>query len=137
MTMRPRFKGALLLTLAFVLGTLVGGLGLAAFQSRSPRPVPGSDPIGPGMMLRRLDLELDLTPEQRTQIESILRETGREFAAMREGLDPRLREVRTRTLGRIREVLTPPQQDKFDALLALRERLRPRRPDIPGPPRSP
>jgi Spy/CpxP family protein refolding chaperone len=115
--MRPRVKGALLLLLAFLLGTAAGALGFGLFQARmgwwrSPRdPAPFQQ-----LLLKRLTRELDLRPEQRQQVETVLRETGQEFARLREEVDPRVREIRVRSREKIRAILTPEQQAKFEAL---------------------
>lgn len=112
--MRPRVKGAALLTLAFVLGALVGALGFGAVQARWGWRAPGWEARG-ARLLRQLDRELTLTPAQREQVETILRETRQEFGRLREEVGPRFREIRERSRARIREVLDPAQREKFDA----------------------
>jgi len=51
-------------------------------------------------------------------VEAILRESGAEFARLREDIRPRFREIRTRTRERIRAVLDVEQQQKFERLTA-------------------
>ena len=133
--MRPRLKGALLLTVAFVLGLVAGGFGAGVLQSRWGWHAPWGGPRFQQRMLHRLDRELGLTAAQREQIDAIIRETRQEVARLREELGPRFRDVRLRTRARIREVLDPAQRDKFDALAARWEQWGPRGGGgPPGPP---
>jgi Spy/CpxP family protein refolding chaperone len=126
--MRPRVEGALLLLLAFLLGAAAGGLGMGLYQSwtgwwHQPRDPERSRQF----VLQRLTRELDLRPEQQQQVEVILRETGQEFARLREDIGPRVREIRGRSRERIRAILNPEQQAKFEALAQAWERRDERR----------
>lgn len=115
--MTTRVKGALLLLLAFLLGAAAGALGLGLYQVRTGRWGPPREAARfQQVMLKRLAEELDLRPEQRQQVEGILRETGQEFARLREDIGPRVREIRGRSREKIRGILNPNQQKKFEAL---------------------
>ena len=126
--MRPRLKGALLLLLAFVLGAAAGATGFGLYLVRTgwwggpPRPERFQQ-----FMLGRLTRELDLKPEQRQQVEAIMRETGEEFGRLRQEIGPRFREILARSRQRIRTVLDSGQQAKFDALVDEWQRRRERR----------
>jgi hypothetical protein len=123
--MRPRVQGALLLLLAFLLGAAAGGLGVGLYQSRMGWWHRPRDPErARGFMLRRLTRELDLRPEQQPQVEAILRETGQEFARLREEIGPRVLNIRGHSRDRIRAILSPDQQTKFAALEKEWERRR-------------
>jgi hypothetical protein len=116
--MTPRVKGALLLLLAFLLGTAAGALGFSLYRSRAgwwgpPRNAERFREI----VLRRLSRELDLRPEQRQQVEAILHEAGDQFARLREEIRPRFREIRDRTRDRIRTLLDADQQTRFQAFM--------------------
>lgn len=66
--------------------------------------------------VRRLERELDLTPEQRARIEALVQETqGRTRQAWQE-MQPRLRDEFRRLREDIRAVLTPEQREQFDRL---------------------
>ena len=115
--MRPRVKGALLLVLAFVLGGATGAMGFAVYQARMSWWHGPRDPEQlQQQVLRRLTRELDLRPEQRQQVEGILRDASQEFARLREEMGPRLRDIRGRTREMIRAILNPEQQAKFQTL---------------------
>ena len=115
--MRPRLKGALLLLLAFVLGAGTGALGFGLYQTRTGwwgarRDAGRFQQI----MLERLTRELDLRGDQQQQVEAILRESGEEFARLRQEIRPRFQEIRKRSRDRIRALLDPGQQAKFETL---------------------
>ena len=115
--MSPRVKGALLLLLTFLLGTAAGGLGVGLYQSRTGWWHPRRDSARfQQFVLKRLTRELNLRPEQQQQMETILRETGQEFARFREEIRPRVREIRMRSREKIQAILSPEQQTKFAVL---------------------
>ncbi len=118
--MRPRIKGGLFLLVAFVLGGAAGALGMGVYATRYPWP-PRPERFAE-FILRRLNSELKLRPEQRQQVETILRETGEEFARLRDDIRPRFREIMVRSRQRIRQSLDADQQGKFDALADKWER---------------
>ncbi len=121
--MTPRVKGGLLLLLAFLLGMAAGMLGFGLYQSRMGWWHPRRDSARfQRFVLRRLTRELDLRPEQQQQVETILRETGQEFARLREEMGPRVADIRMRSRQKIRAILSPNQQAKFEALVREWER---------------
>ena len=120
--MTSRVKGALLLILAFILGAAAGALGFGIYQARSGWGGPPRGARFQEFMLRRLTSELGLRPDQREQVEAILRETGEEFARLREEVRPRFREILARSRQRIKATLDAGQQAKFDVLAQEWER---------------
>lgn len=115
--MSPRLKGALLLLLVFVLGTATGALGFGVYQARmgwwgSRRDAGRFQQV----VLRRLTRELDLRADQQQQVEAILRESGDEFSRLRQEIRPRFQAIRERSRDRIRTLLDPGQQAKFETL---------------------
>lgn len=121
--MTTRAKGALLLLLAFLLGAATGGLGFGLYRERTGWWGSRRDPARfQQFQLNRLTRELELRPDQRQQVEAVLRETGQEFTRLREEIGPRVREIRARSRDRIRSVLDPGQQAKFETLAAEWER---------------
>jgi Spy/CpxP family protein refolding chaperone len=61
--------------------------------------------------------DLNLTPDQQTQIQAILNDTRGKYAQLHEKLDPEYEQVRQQGRQRIRQVLTPEQLPKFEDLL--------------------
>ncbi len=121
--MSARGKASVFLILAFVLGVIVGGLGLGVYVAQAGGRLPFREPAKfQAHVLHRLSRDLDLRPDQRERVEAILRETGQEFAQLREEMRPRFQEIRERTRDRIRGVLDQQQQARFDKLTAEWER---------------
>ena len=121
--MTTRVKGALLLLLAFLLGTATGALGLGVYQTRTGWwRAPRESARYQQFLLRRLTRELDLTSDQRQQVETILRDAGQEFSRLREEFGPRVREIRARSRDRIRAILDPGQQARFEKVAEEWER---------------
>jgi Spy/CpxP family protein refolding chaperone len=112
--MRPRLKGALLLFLAFALGVAAGAAGFAIYLGRAGWA--GRGERFQQFLLRGLEREVNLRPEQRERVEGILRETREEFRRLREEVRPRFREIVARSRARIRASLDADQQGRFDAL---------------------
>jgi hypothetical protein len=122
--------GALLLVLAFALG-MVGGAALFYAGQRSILRDRPADPRRPGWLgfgerepFERLARVADLEPAQRREVERILRETREEMRAVAE-----------RSRDRMRQVLTPEQMDKLDALRPRGRRPRGDRSRPPAPER--
>ncbi len=111
---RIRFQGVALLLMAFVVGALAGAAGDRLLLSRGeidrsfppPRPRPGLLP-GP--------LEsLDLTPQQREQITTILERRRPQTDSILAVTLPQLRTITDSIREEIRGVLTPEQQERLD-----------------------
>ncbi len=98
----------------FLVGVLVGGLGTHLFLKEPRRP----GPVGfrGDHFLELLERELLLTTDQMREIEQILEQSHAEGDALRREMLPRLRSAMAQTRDRIREVLTPEQQAKFEEL---------------------
>lgn len=107
---QARRSGLLALLAAFALGMITGGSLLHLWQAGRPFPPPPPPREPPVVHLER---QLDLTPEQSSRVRGVL-ERGR----------GEMREHAEETRERIREVLTPQQRRRFDAM----------RPPPPPPP---
>ena len=64
--------------------------------------------------IRRLEKQLDLSPDQRKRVEDIMRESQERTKPLWEGIGPQLREELKNVREQIRAELTPQQQKKFD-----------------------
>jgi hypothetical protein len=111
----------------FGTGVVTGGLLVQHVQHgrdrRPPRPantVRTAQPSTPGVMrfefLRRMERELDLTPQQHEPIDRILQEGQERMKKLMETIEPHRREELKRTMEEFRGVLTPVQQIRFDEL---------------------
>ncbi len=99
----------------FLVGVLVGGLGTYLFFANQPhRPGPGG--FRGDHFLEILESELVLTTDQMHRIDEILEQSHADGDALRREILPRLRSTMAQTRDRIREVLTPEQQAKFEEL---------------------
>ncbi|HEV2210996.1 MAG TPA: hypothetical protein VG167_19660 [Verrucomicrobiae bacterium] len=83
----------------------------------------------PGVMrmelLRRMQRDLDLTPEQHQQIDQLLKESQERTRKLMEPITPQLHQEFQHTKEAFRQVLTPEQRVRFDEML--------RRPRHPAP----
>jgi HlyD family secretion protein len=110
-----------------------GGADVAATDARSAPGGGGGDGAGRGgpgsfgQMRETLTRELSLSPEQQQRLDAILAESRQAFGAMRgQGLDEKARDAQRRRIRgeareKIREILTPEQRKKYDALVAAQE----------------
>jgi HlyD family secretion protein len=99
-------------------------------QAPAPQRVGGSGGGRFQEMQQQLTKELSLTPEQQTHLSEVFQKTGRQFRAMREE-EPEerrqamRREMQTQIRAQIREMLTPEQRQKYEALLRARDETQP------------
>lgn len=134
---RVRTQGVLLLALAFGAG-LAGGMALervratrefrAAARARAEMRRPG----GPMEAFR----ELDLTAEQREGIRTILEASRPLVDSVFGSTMPRMSAIHDSVRAEIRALLTPEQQERFDAMAPRWERRGPM-PGRPGMRRGP
>jgi hypothetical protein len=106
----------------FVLGFLAGAATLLVVRARVERRLlDAPDPLA-RIVVYKLNRELRLTPAQRREVYRIMVGSRGEVLSLSADLLPRLLAVFDRTQARIRELLTPAQQEKFDRLVAERRR---------------
>ena len=77
-----------------------------------------------GNPVEHLTRALDLTPEQQAKIQPIFDQAKPQLKAAREESREKVRAIRENTMAQIRPLLTPEQQQKFDALKKARENMR-------------
>lgn len=75
-------------------------------------------------LFEEMKRDLSLTEEQAGQIRTVLDETRNEYRALREKCRPQYDAARADARTRIRALLTPEQQQKFDAKTAERDARR-------------
>ena len=120
LTGRTNLKIWLVLLVVFVLGSVTGAALTGLYRSRGGG---GAEAREKAMHERfeKMRSELDLTDQQTTSVRTILDETRNEYRALRTELRPRFEEPRTKARTRIRALLTPEQQKKFDAMVAQQD----------------
>jgi Spy/CpxP family protein refolding chaperone len=75
----------------------------------------------------RLTEALQLQEGQRQQLERILDDAREEFGGLRQSIAPQAQQIKERTRARIRQMLTPDQQQRFEAFVKEWEAERQRR----------
>ena len=120
LTGRTTLKIWLVLLVVFVLGSVTGAALTGLYRSRAGG---GAEARERAMHERfeKMRSELSLTDQQTTSVRTILDETRTEYRALRAELRPRFEEPRMKARARIRALLTPEQQKKFDALVAQQD----------------
>jgi Spy/CpxP family protein refolding chaperone len=133
----------------FGAGVVTGGL-LVHSTARFPhnRQQPGlgqlhaAQPGPAGIMrldlLRRMERDLDLKPDQRERVDKILKAGQERTKEIMEPIEPDLREVVQQAREEFLAVLTPEQRARFEALLKQQQQQRAKEQHKqPPPPRQP
>jgi Spy/CpxP family protein refolding chaperone len=105
----------LVLVVVFVLGSVTGAAitgfyHAMAHNARSPRD-----------RMEKMRRDLSLTDEQMKSVSTILDETRNEYKQLKTELKPRFDEPRQKARTKIRALLSPEQQQKFDAMVAQQD----------------
>ena len=114
-----RLKVWLVLVVVFVLGSITGAALTGLYRSRS-----GSERSERNTRFEKMRTELKLTDEQTKAVSAILDETRNEYRALRTELRPRFEEPRLKARAKMRALLSPEQQQKFDAIVAQQDAQR-------------
>ena len=117
---RTRLKMWLVLVAVFVLGSVTGVALTGLYRSRAA----GGERPNMHQRFEKMRTELKLTDEQTKAVQGIIDETRTEYRALRTELRPRFEEPRQKARTRIRALLTPEQQQKFDAIIAQQDAQR-------------
>lgn len=76
------------------------------------------------VVFEKMKRDLNLNEQQATEIRAILEQTRNEYRALRAEVRPRYDGLRQNSRARIRALLTPEQQQRFDARVAERDAKR-------------
>jgi Spy/CpxP family protein refolding chaperone len=124
LTGRTKLKIWLVLVVVFVLGCATGVALTGLYRSRASGDKSEARDHAMQERFERMRRELSLTDQQATAVRTILDETRNEYRALRTELRPRFEEPRLKARSRIRVLLNPEQQQKFDALIAQQDAQR-------------
>ena len=93
----------------FLLGFAAGTLAPSAYRAWTRERVDGRGRDG----IERMSERLQLTPEQKAQVQQIFGETRTQLEALRKESEPRFEEIRRQADERLQKVLTPEQWQQF------------------------
>lgn len=111
----------LVLVAVFALGAVTGAALTGLIRSRANG---GDREKAMHERFEKMRTELNLTDQQTTAVRAILDETRNEYRALKAELRPRFDEPRQKARAKIRALLTPEQQQKFDAMVAQHDAQR-------------
>ncbi len=112
------------LVAVFLLGSVTGAALTGLIRSRASGNRAESHERAMNERFEKMRTELSLTDQQTTSVRAILDETRNEYHALRAELKPRFEEPRQRARAKIRALLTPEQQQKFDAMVTQHDAQR-------------
>ncbi len=114
-----RLKIWLVVLGVFVLGGVTGAALDSVYRLKASGERMGvHGPHGGERMFDRMKSDLNLTDSQAEQVRAILDQTRNEFRALRNQVQPQYDALRQQVRTKIRALLTPEQQQKFDARVA-------------------
>lgn len=125
---RTRFKVWAVIIGVFIFGCVTGALLDSAYRlrkgDRDDRAESHGDRHDKDEAFERMNRDLNLSAEQATQIRAILEQTRNDYRALRLEVRPRYDALRQNARTRMRALLTPEQQQRFDARVAERDARR-------------
>jgi Spy/CpxP family protein refolding chaperone len=112
-------KAALWVGVVFLLGAALGGVLGYVFAHHTAMAAPPqlSDAEKRAQKVQRLTQELNLSPDQQKQIDTIMASIGAEYKAIHQSVEPQIDVARQKGRTQIRAVLTPEQKPKFEEFL--------------------
>lgn len=127
MSSSTRTAAVAVVVVAFIAGILVGVAGDHLYLIKSGRLSPRhTSRFASDRMAERLTKELDLSPQQKTQVQQIIERHRAKIDATMASVRPQVRQELDATNAEIETVLTPEQKTKF---ANLRMRIGARRRD--------
>jgi len=120
---KNRWQVRIAAMIIFVLGFAAGILALNVYRGFARNATPRD-------RFEQLADRLDLNADQKTKVQQILGDTREQLRLLRKESEPRVNEIRGQADGRLQEVLTPDQWQKFQT---IRNEMRNRRGGRGGP----
>ncbi|HXW16987.1 MAG TPA: hypothetical protein VEJ39_01710 [Candidatus Acidoferrales bacterium] len=117
-----RRKAGLLVVLVLLLGVALGAVGTHYWEARAY----GHRVIVPthSEIVKQLIEQLSLTPEQQSQVVAITEDVHSRLRAFQDQVKPQADAIRSEGRQKIRAILTPEQQPKFDEYTRHLDELR-------------
>ncbi len=112
-----RVKVQLAVLVIFILGFAAGALSVMTYYRRVESARQGSGRFNRERYVEAMTEAVGLKPEQPQGLNAILDDAREEFFALRRRLRPQVSELRQRARSRIRQLLNPEQQARFEAFL--------------------
>jgi hypothetical protein len=112
-----KLKVLILLLAIFALGSMAGGALERVMASRTGSLGRAATIRDGDKYLPVLDSQLHLTGEQASEVRTILNQTRDEYKTLCGEVRPRYNEVRDRARSRLRALLSPDQQLRFDTIV--------------------
>jgi hypothetical protein len=124
-------KARVIVLSVFVIGFAAGALSLNLYQSLTGSSKKDTRRGGPEFLIRRMDEEVGLAPDQQDQIKKILEETIDKYREIRKEMEPRIKDfepkfnaARQESRDRIRALLTPEQLPKYEDMVQKHDKMR-------------
>lgn len=117
---RVRREAAILVIVVFLLGVLLGAVGNHVWGNRiwtSHAQIRPNAYRPKNQVIADFTKELALTPDQQAKLGEIIDQTRAQWNALYAPLQPQHEKIRQDSRNRIRAILTPEQQTKFDAFM--------------------
>ena len=116
----------------FVLGAALGALGMywagkGVMAGPSRRPGPQTSAQQHARVVDSMTRDLGLSPDQQTQLLSILEQTSDKYKAVHDQMAPQMETIRKEGRDQIRAILTSDQRPKFEEKLRQMDEERKKR----------
>jgi hypothetical protein len=111
--MKPWLKIAITFVVGLLLGSAATGIYIHHCFARTWAHGGNSDHL-----VKHLSSKLNLNADQKEKLQGIFKEEKPAFDAVRTGTEAKLKAIRDKVNTRIRLILSPDQQDKFDGMMA-------------------
>jgi hypothetical protein len=121
---KSRLSAAVYLLLVFLSGALVGGFSHRLYMTRSVNAAPRSPDEWRKKYVSELRERLTLDNQQVNELQQILDETRKKFQQMRDQEKPVAQKIQNEQTDRIRAMLRPDQQQRYEEFRLERERKR-------------
>ena len=120
-----KWKAIVSIIIVFLLGALAGALVThTIYHQRMEGIMKGEPRTMRELIVRRLNRELHLDPNQLEQVRAIVEETHAEMKKVRRQFRPQIEEILTRSQEKIRTLLRPDQLEKYEKIIEQRKKKR-------------